>query len=47
VPEITWSRAVARDGNRLIVEQAGTFEPLWLSMPVRVRLAVEHEPFSA
>lgn len=45
VPDIEASRVVARDGNRLIVEHVGVFQLLWFSMPVRVRLAVEHQPF--
>lgn len=44
VPDIERSRVVARDGNRLIVEHVGAFHLLFLSLPVRVRLAVEHHP---
>jgi len=45
VPDIERSRVVAREGNRLIVEHVGAFHLLFLSMPVRVRLAVEHDPY--
>jgi hypothetical protein len=45
VPDIESSRVVSRNGNRLIVEHVGAFHLLFLSAPVRVRLAVEHEPY--
>ncbi|MDH4114235.1 MAG: SRPBCC family protein [Burkholderiaceae bacterium] len=45
VPDIDASRVVARHGNHLIVEHAGAFHLLFVSLPVRVRLAVEHEPY--
>jgi hypothetical protein len=45
VPDIETSRVVAREGNRLTVEQVGAFRLLFFSMPVRVRLAVEHQPY--
>jgi hypothetical protein len=44
VPDIERSRVVAGAGNRLIVEYVGAFHLLFLSLPVRVRLAVEHDP---
>ena len=45
VPDIRSTRVVARDGNRLVVEHVGAFDLLFFSTPVRVRLAVEHQPF--
>lgn len=45
VPDIERSRVVAHEGNRLIVEHVGAYHLLFLSMPVRVRLAVEQEPY--
>lgn len=44
VPDIQTSRVVARDGERLIVEHVGVFRMLFWSIPVRVRLVVDHEP---
>lgn len=43
VPDIEQSRIVSRDGNRLVVEYVGAFRILFVSMPVRVRLAVEQD----
>jgi hypothetical protein len=45
VPDVRSSRVVARDGNRLVVEHVGAFDLLFFSTPVRVRLAVEHQPY--
>jgi len=45
VPDIERSRVVARDGDRLVVEHIGAFRLLVMSMPVRLKLAVEHEPY--
>ena len=45
VPDIESSRVVSRDGNGLLVEYVGAFQLLWFSMPVRVRLAVQHQPY--
>jgi carbon monoxide dehydrogenase subunit G len=44
VPDIEASRVVARDGDRLIVEHVGFVRMLFWSIPVRVRLAVDHQP---
>jgi carbon monoxide dehydrogenase subunit G len=45
VPDIARSRIVARDGDRMLVEYVGAFRLLFVSMPVRVRLAVEQDPY--
>lgn len=45
VPDIERSRVVARADNRLVVEYVGAYRLLFLSLPVRVRLAVEHDPY--
>ncbi len=45
VPDIESSRVVSREGNRLVVEHTGSFHLFVFSMPVRVRLAVEHQPY--
>lgn len=45
IDEIERSRLVARDGNRAIVEHVGMQQILFFSLPVRVRLAVTHEPY--
>jgi carbon monoxide dehydrogenase subunit G len=46
MPGVSSSRVVARDGNRLTVEHRGEFGLVFLARPVRVRLAVEHRPFT-
>jgi hypothetical protein len=46
VPGIERSRVLARDGNRLTVEQRGVFRLYFFVRPVRLRLDVRHEPFS-
>jgi ribosome-associated toxin RatA of RatAB toxin-antitoxin module len=45
VPDVEHSRIVTRDGNRLVVEHRGAFHLFFIEIPVRVRLAVQHEPF--
>lgn len=45
VPDVERSRVVAREGGRLIVEHRGAFHLFFIEIPVRVRLAVQHEPF--
>jgi hypothetical protein len=45
VPDVERSRVVTRDGNRLVVEHRGAFHLFFIEIPVRVRLAVQHEPF--
>ena len=45
VPDIERSHVVVRDGNRLVVEHVGAFRLMFFAMPVRVRLAVEHDPY--
>ncbi len=46
MPGVSSSRVLERDGNRLTVEHHGEFELLFFTRPVRVRLAVEHRPFT-
>jgi len=46
MPGVTSSRVLERDGNRLTVEHHGEFDLLFFARPVRVRLAVEHRPFT-
>lgn len=45
IDAIERSRVVTRDGNRSIVEHVGTQQILLFKLPVRVRLAVTHEPY--
>jgi hypothetical protein len=45
VSDIQRSRVLVRDGNRLIVEHVGVFRLVFVAIPVRVRLAVEHDPY--
>lgn len=45
VSDIQRSRVLARDGNHLVVEQVGAFRLMFFAMPVRLRLAVEHDPY--
>jgi carbon monoxide dehydrogenase subunit G len=46
MPGVSSSRVLERDGNRLTVEHRGEFDLLFFTRPVRVRLAVEHRPFT-
>jgi hypothetical protein len=46
IPDVASSRVVRRDGNHLLVEHDGAFPLFWFDLPVRVRLAVEHEPYA-
>ncbi|GAB4464260.1 MAG: hypothetical protein OHK0044_01200 [Burkholderiaceae bacterium] len=46
IPGVTSSRVLERDGDRLIVEHRGEFGLLFIARPVRVRLAIEHRPFT-
>jgi ribosome-associated toxin RatA of RatAB toxin-antitoxin module len=46
MPGVSSSRVIERDGNRLTVEHHGEFDLLFFARPVRVRLAVEHRPFT-
>jgi hypothetical protein len=46
LPGVEGSRVVARDGQRLTVEHRGAFRMFLYERPVRLRLAVEHEPFA-
>jgi hypothetical protein len=46
IPGVSSSRVLERDGNRLTVEHHGTFDLLFFARPVRLRLAVEHRPFT-
>jgi len=45
VPDIHRVRVLARDGNRLTISFDGGFRLLFFEWPVRVRLAVRHEPY--
>lgn len=45
VPDVEHSLVVARNGNRLVVEHRGAFHLLFIEIPVRVRLAVQHEAY--
>lgn len=46
MPGVSSSRVLERDGNRLTVEHRGVFDLLFFARAVRVRLAVEHRPFT-
>lgn len=46
LPDVERSRVLARDGPRLTVEHRGAFRMLLFERPVRLRLAVEHEPYA-
>ncbi len=46
MPGVSSSRVLERDGNRLTVEHRGEFGLLFFTRPVRVRLAVEHRPYT-
>ena len=49
LPDVERSRIVSREGSgtsgRLVVEHRGAFHLLFIEVPVRVRLSVQHEPY--
>ena len=45
LPNIESSRVAARTGTRVIVEYRGYFPLFFFDIPVRVRLAVTHQPY--
>lgn len=45
LPNVERSRIVARNGLRMIVEQQGHFPLFFFDIPVRVRLAVQQQPY--
>lgn len=46
VPGVTRARVLARVGNQLTIEQVGVFSVFFVDLPVQVRLAVQHTPYS-
>ena len=44
VPDVHYSRVIARDGNQVQVEQKGAARLLFLSFPIDVRLAITEYP---
>jgi ribosome-associated toxin RatA of RatAB toxin-antitoxin module len=44
IPDLDESRVVARDGNRVQVEQKGEVRVLFLGFPIEVRLAIIEHP---
>ncbi len=46
VPGVTRARVLARAGNELTIEQVGVFSVFFVDLPVQVRLAVQHTPYS-
>lgn len=46
VPGVTRARILARNGNELTIEQLGVFPVLFFDLPVQVRLAVQHTPYT-
>lgn len=46
IPGVTRARVLARTGNQLSIEQVGVFSVLFIDLPVRVRLAVQHLPYT-
>jgi hypothetical protein len=46
VPGVTSARVVAHDSDQLTIEQIGVFPVFLFDLPVRVRLAVQHTPYT-
>lgn len=46
IPGVTRARVLARAGNQLSIEQVGVFSVWFIDLPVRVRLAVQHLPYT-
>ena len=45
LPSVERSRVVARNGTRQVVEHTGVFPLFFFDVPVRVRLAVQQQPY--
>jgi ribosome-associated toxin RatA of RatAB toxin-antitoxin module len=45
IPGMLESRVVSRDGSSVVVDQRGETSFLFLTFPMRVRLAIEEQPF--
>jgi ribosome-associated toxin RatA of RatAB toxin-antitoxin module len=45
IPGMQESRVVSRDGSRVVVDQRGEASFLFLTFPMRVRLAIEERPY--
>lgn len=46
VPGVTRARVLERRGERLTIEQIGVFTVWFVDLPVRLRLLVEHTPYT-
>ncbi len=46
VPGVTRARVLTRAGNQLSIEQVGVFSVFFFDLPVKLRLAVEHTPYT-
>ena len=46
VPGVMRARVLERTGDRLVIEQVGVFSVLFMDLPVRLRLVVEHTPYT-
>ena len=46
VPGVTRARVLTRVGNQLSIEQVGVFSVFFFDLPVKLRLAVEHTPYT-
>ncbi|WP_300455968.1 SRPBCC family protein [Accumulibacter sp.] len=46
VPGVTQARVLWRSGNHLTIEQIGVFSVVVLDLPVKLRLAVQHTPYT-
>lgn len=46
VPGVTRARVLKRSGNQLTIEQSGVFSVFVLDLPVQLRLAVQHTPYT-
>jgi len=45
IPGMLESRVVSRDGSNVVVDQRGETSLLFLTFPMRVRLAIEEQPY--
>jgi hypothetical protein len=46
VPGVTGTRVLAQSSDQLTIEQVGTFPVFFFDLPVQVRLAVQHTPYT-
>lgn len=47
VPGVTRTRTLTRADNQIVIEQVGVFSVFFFDLPVHIRLAVQHTPYTS